>query len=1366
MKGTDDDRKAIADHMVSKLSQQFSFAELKDKILEKTNAEKDDEIKQILMHLLSRNNPGAAGNGPKEWRGYNLERVIIIAIDYMKQHFALPTEFADRRPIRDESPEGRDAGADGRRGGGLGERGGFGFGRGRGRGADRSSRDGERGGLLGRSRNDSGRSGADSAPIPRHEVKPGEISQDDLGFKGVRRRIPQRDLELWKEHTKKYSRVMDSMEKLTDVTKQNHPQHEDVASKLILLEFLKYITGTAKTSFSRIQDKLERTDHAKLSRDIFGEKEKKGFGKSKGYQGKSDLDIHRDLFETGLVRLLSKDSKQQRKAEDEINVMHKRYEHDSETDSVSSSPRHRPPHLSAKEATPPPEQTFEEAMETVQDWISDINRMYRRHRECDESYNGLHEAVYFSTVLRKARRNRDDESYAKIVNDLITHMVLHVKLSDDEIVEKIRSVVGSGAEASNGEPDPARKTTKDVINELLRDEDFETGSLKELKGPIRTSVTTYYDQLVTKVEIRPEIMAMTVPINEQNGLHELKEYIFRVFLETLYGMMESGQVSGLDKTKIKVNFLEEFVGEISQFLILCNFTIYEAVVYQTQGILGEVVRNILKTKAADIPERLHYETLVKLCLSWTDALIRKKSPSNKLLTAKSQRTTIKWKLYVFVMAELLVDSTDGIEFNMGPPQESVAEELINRKLKKSSMVDSFKLQSDKSGKVVAIPIFQESDDPGFQMRGQVTTSVIGKKKDGGGNAGAADAASDPEPFIDYNWNLVNSEIVRVPAQRNKSVKLVMAGTPRIKRLAKLDIWASQETDKLGCEIYVNEDGAVMSAHHSVVVTFCNPTDKIVVIEAKTRLAHCKVKSKEESDLNPVTDPETLVLNFIRHYYKLNGVQGIELNPATGEFTFGNHFNASIDAGHKVALKWSRGACDSSKDLYTVETILHFLENFDPAKVQYSEYMEKAVAAKKDLVRGSDSESIFKFFDFDEGMLRRELKYNNNQDDFVNLEEPIRLPRLPTQEPLPELEFNGFPEIEGALQEAPWYKLLVTEMVVDIKEKYELTEDSEAKKRLDQFLRLMHGCDINMEKLQFNGFRAGGVLRQKFTTTILAQLVKKCLDSPNIFNECAIVVDGEAVDDISTDFKSNRQLKNLCTFLELFTNVKAKRAIDKLKPCEGTENEDRTVNAPVVTEDAEAALHLARCEIKTEMATTREAKKEKHETLNVYIGTSPVSVAYIIANEDNTVVKKLSSRFYNDVEYDNFSFRGWKPAVSWVIRENLDLLIQQPVKFLLNDPGLPLNNCTREGNPNFIKDLCKIDHTFALLTSENPANGVALKKSVRGSMVKKHWIQEILTIVTTKLCAGMQEQIKLQKEARKERFRQAQAARHAQAAASE
>ena len=68
MKGTDADRKAIAEHMVSKLSQQFSFAELKDKILEKTNAEKDDEIKQILMHRKFHNiiqHSRDLGNSPR-----------------------------------------------------------------------------------------------------------------------------------------------------------------------------------------------------------------------------------------------------------------------------------------------------------------------------------------------------------------------------------------------------------------------------------------------------------------------------------------------------------------------------------------------------------------------------------------------------------------------------------------------------------------------------------------------------------------------------------------------------------------------------------------------------------------------------------------------------------------------------------------------------------------------------------------------------------------------------------------------------------------------------------------------------------------------------------------------------------------------------------------------------------------------------------------------------------------------------------------------------------------------------------------------------------------------------------------------------
>ena len=82
-------------------------------------------------------------------------------------------------------------------------------------------------------------------------------------------------------------------------------------------------------------------------------------------------------------------------------------------------------------------------------------------------------------------------------------------------------------------------------------------------------------------------MAMTVPINEQNGLHELKEYIFRVFLETLYGMMESGQVSGLDKTKIKVNFLE---GTEAVLFLSCVMRLKSCVVDHTCFYLCRVCR--------------------------------------------------------------------------------------------------------------------------------------------------------------------------------------------------------------------------------------------------------------------------------------------------------------------------------------------------------------------------------------------------------------------------------------------------------------------------------------------------------------------------------------------------------------------------------------------------------------------------------------------------------------------------------------------------------------------------------------------------------------------------------------------------------
>ena len=110
----------------------------------------------------------------------------------------------------------------------------------------------------------------------------------------------------------------------------------------------------------------------------------------------------------------------------------------------------------------------------------------------------------------------------------------------------------------------------------------------------------------------------------------------------------------------------------------------------------------------------------------------------------------------------------------------------------------------------------------------------------------------------------------------------------------------QELSKKSCEMCVSrDDGAVMSAHHSLVVTITNNGANIVVIPPKTRMGHCKVKDKS-AGVNTQIDAETTVLGFLWHYFKVNKLDGVVYNAHDDTFVFGHHFNASIEASHKVS----------------------------------------------------------------------------------------------------------------------------------------------------------------------------------------------------------------------------------------------------------------------------------------------------------------------------------------------------------------------------------------------------------------------------------------------------------------------------------
>ena len=94
---------------------------------------------------------------------------------------------------------------------------------------------------------------------------------------------------------------------------------------------------------------------------------------------------------------------------------------------------------------------------------------------------------------------------------------------------------------------------------------------------------------------------------------------------------------------------------------------------------------------------------------------------------------------------------------------------------------------------------------------------------------------------------------------------------------------------------------------------------------------------------------------------------------------------------------------------------------------------------------------------------------------------------------------------------------------------------DAKERLDKFLNVLRHSGISLELLQFNGFRAGGPNRSSFVTQITKQLVAKCLDTPDIFDECKVIENATAVDDINCMAKNNRQLLCLSKFLLMFSS---------------------------------------------------------------------------------------------------------------------------------------------------------------------------------------------------------------------------------------
>ena len=1107
-----------------------------------------------------------------------------------------------------------------------------------------------------------------------------QLDAAELGFQNIRRTIPQDDLKIWKKVSDEFKQVLESLETECDGIKGDYPMWKEMDSKLILLDFLKLLSRNNLT-VSSLCSRLKKGDQPRrICSDLFGPTQRK----SKGYQGTSDFDIYRQLFSRLADELLGKNTGKPRKT----NPPKEHKQNKTQKQKKNKSDAEESDDLSKDENVVKMEPlTEEQVKESLDEFLSSKYEDYLKNRRCPkEEWLELHEYMSFSPMMKSGKNHAGHDRW-RVVNDIIENMV-SMKLNHQTILDKVKQL---------DEDTSVRQYVENILN--MDEPQLLPKSCTEFTGTILNCVTGFYEQSRNKVRLSQKALEMECVRDENNGLHELYEYIFRCFASELEFMIDQGEVVNLTLDQVNFDFLHSFAQDLTRFLININFTIYESVCHFNDGVLTNVLKFELKSRQNDIPENFKSEALCRLCADWIESVVRRKTPDS-LPTSMTIRKIIKRKLYVFIKAELIVEESEKIEFKLSVPVV-VDEEIVDRKVKKNNGLSSWHLTS----KNQQLPIKESLASVPMYKPDEKDSLTITSTDEDFGIKSETEATFGAEPFIDTVGSVVTTWDVRLPPNKARVVKLALCGAPRIRRLAPLVLWSSEEFVKTGCKLMVKD--AALVASNSVVVTIVNPNSTDAVkFKGRTRIGFCKVKNR--SDVLMEVDPALYRLQFIKQYFVMNGTEGIINDGSQIQFT--NHFNTSFEKSTKVALK----SVGESETQYSIDTLLFFMQHFN-LKIHYTDYMQLAVAHGKDLVNKAHSRNIYLYLTGRDS-LRNELKVSTNE--FVQHCVDVTDPEL-------ILQYKDYPLI---LQELTKYKDNIAKITDTIQIRQSI-EIAEAKRRLEKFLASLQESNLRLENLQLNGFRAGGRLRQQFVEVVTQKLVAKCLQNPNLFGECLIAKDEEAVEDMSMKLIDRKQRDSLLQFSQM---VQGQELIVKI--LQRAKDQDELE----IYSDEKEALEELRRAAKSDLHSRATCKLETSEPLFVHIGTSPKAVSYLIATSIDRKVLKCGSRFFNGVEFDNYSFIGWKPALQWVVKENLDLFIQHSVTFYLDETGgMDFERCNVVGDDMYVQNLDKIDCTIRKSDRGNPATCLTFRESQPPPFLAKHHLLEILVIVMANLCKGIQ-----------------------------
>ena len=392
-----------------------------------------------------------------------------------------------------------------------------------------------------------------------------------------RHKAMEPDFDEWTRWYSGNENDLDTLCEHCETVKVDYDMWQYTDSRKIVLAFLrlleknKYSTASIRSLLTGKDNFLFDIECAKIFLKIFGE-EKRRHKETKGYTGSSDFDIYKNLLDFYCNSV--------RNTKDEANSLSQQKDLDDDH--------------------------YVESLDTINTIIKELQKRYQKEKRCLNSFNPLHEHIYFSPSLRCVKKKSE-------ISDLSNDLVAHLQTCDslDNLQSKIEEVKTS----------MEKQDWPKEFRLLLNVNKFPSNCLG-IQVLILNVILEFFDHANHKIEISNKVKEVQFTPDKSNSLAELQTFIFQSYIQTSVKMLGSGKLEGFSVDKLDLDFLSSHVHSTVNFLIDAGFNLYEAIEHYIEGSLIDVLKNLFRKYEKCSDHSYDCILLTRICFDFIDAKVK------------------------------------------------------------------------------------------------------------------------------------------------------------------------------------------------------------------------------------------------------------------------------------------------------------------------------------------------------------------------------------------------------------------------------------------------------------------------------------------------------------------------------------------------------------------------------------------------------------------------------------------------------------------------------------------------------------------------------------------------------------------------